>query len=513
MEELINELDIFVNVKAILSAQIKDIENKRNELAKERNTKKAQNKIKNDEEVWSEVNCLGKQISDLGNQSQWFQNQINSKLLNVRELSFVEIDNLIAESVRKSRIISEQIEENRDNLDPEEIYELTESINEIGQEMARIMFAKRLIKHNQIIDVINLFSATETEESQEQDEQIDEILESQKIENTNENEQVQLINEELKPIEEIAIDPVLTDYYNNINEITKNLEKEIDEEIKKLQDKFADLIVKEDGIIEDGNTAVIDFKGTVDGQALEGGSAENYSLEIGTHSFIPGFEEGLVGHKTGDIVTLNLKFPEDYVENLKGKDVVFEVKVNEVKVRVLPEINEEFFKDLGYNDVKTKEELENKVKEELQKEEQAKLDDIHLDKVLDKAMENMKIELNEEIVDDEIHRMIHEYERQLKMQGLDMNKYFELTGDTEEGLHKKMEGEATKRVKCRYLIEEVAKKENIDFTKEEVDAKAKEMAENYGITVDELIKAYGTIDVVKYDMTMHKALEIIKENN
>ena len=227
MEELINELDIFVNEKAVLSAQIRDIESKRNELAKERNTKKAQNKIKNDEEVWSEVNCLGKQISDLGNQSQWFQNQINSKLLNVREQSFVEIDNLIAESVRKSRIISEQIEENRDNLEPEEIYELTESINEIGQEMARIMFAKRLIKHNQIIDVINLFSATETEESQEQDEQIDEILESQKIENTNENEQVQLINEELKPIEEIAIDPVLTDYYNNINEITKKLEKEI----------------------------------------------------------------------------------------------------------------------------------------------------------------------------------------------------------------------------------------------------------------------------------------------
>ena len=225
MEELINELDIFVNEKAVLNAQIRDIENKRNELAKERNTKKAQNKIKNDEEVWSEVNCLGKQISDLGNQSQWFQNQINSKLLNVREQSFVEIDNLIAESVRKSRIIGEQIEENRDNLEPEEIYELTESINEIGQEMARIMFAKRLIKHNQIIDVINLFSATETEESQEQDEQIDEILESQKIENTNENEQVQLINEELKPIEEIAVDPTLTDYYNNINEITRILER------------------------------------------------------------------------------------------------------------------------------------------------------------------------------------------------------------------------------------------------------------------------------------------------
>lgn len=227
MEELINELDIFVNEKAVLSAQIRDIENKRNELAEERNTKKAQNKINNDEDVWSEVNCLGKQISDLGNQSQWFQNQINSKLLRVREQAFIEIDNLIAESVRKSRIISEQIEENRDNLDPEEIYELTDNINEIGQSMARIMFAKRLIKHNQIVDVINLFSTTEKEEIQEHSEQINEIIEKQEIENKEENEQVQLINEELKPIEEIAIDPVLTDYYNNINEITKNLEKEI----------------------------------------------------------------------------------------------------------------------------------------------------------------------------------------------------------------------------------------------------------------------------------------------
>ncbi len=225
MEELINELDIFVNEKAVLNAQIRDIENKRNELAKERNTKKAQNKIKNDEEIWSEVNCLGKQISDLGNQSQWFQNQINSKLLRVREQSFVEIDNLITESVRKSRIISEQIEENRDNLDPEEIYELTDNINEIGQSMARIMFAKRLIKHNQIVDVINLFSITETEDSQEQSEQINEIIEKQEIENKEEKEQVQLINEELKPIEEIAVDPTLTDYYNNINEITRILER------------------------------------------------------------------------------------------------------------------------------------------------------------------------------------------------------------------------------------------------------------------------------------------------
>lgn len=304
--------------------------------------------------------------------------------------------------------------------------------------------------------------------------------------------------------------------YKNLGikkETAKVSKEEIEEEIKRMQDQMADLVVKEKGTVENGDTAIIDFKGTVDGTPLDGGSAENYSLEIGTHSFIPGFEEGLVGHKTGEIVTLNLKFPEDYVENLKGKEVTFEVKINEVKVRVLPEINEDFFKDLGYENVKTKAELEEVIKENIKKEKEAKLADEHLDKCLDKACENMKVTINDEIVDDEIHRMIHQYEQQLKMQGLDLHKYFEITGDSEEGLHKKMEGEALKRVQYRFLIEAVAEKEKIEFTKEEIDAKAKEMAENYGISVDELIKAYGTIDVVKYDMTMHKALEIIKENN
>ena len=304
--------------------------------------------------------------------------------------------------------------------------------------------------------------------------------------------------------------------YKNLGikkEEAKVTKEEIANEIKKMQDQMADLVVKEKGTIENGDTAVIDFKGTIDGTPLEGGSAENFSLEIGSKSFIPGFEEGLIGHKTGETVTLNLKFPKDYVENLKDKDVTFEVKINEVKVRVLPDINEDFFKDLGYEDIKTKEELEEKIKKDLLSGKEAKIADEHLDKCLDKACENMKVTINDEIVDDEIHRMIHQYEEQLKMQGLDLNKYFELTGDNEEGLHNKMHGEALKRVKYRFLIEEVAKKENIEFTKEEVESKAKEMAENYGISVDELIKAYGTIDIVKYDMTMHKALEIIKENN
>lgn len=304
--------------------------------------------------------------------------------------------------------------------------------------------------------------------------------------------------------------------YKNLGiklEKSKATKEEVAEEIKKLQDQMADLVVKEDGVVDNGNTAVIDFKGYVDGKALDGGSAENYSLEIGSNSFIPGFEEGLVGHKTGEEITLNLTFPEDYVENLKGKDVKFDVKINEIKVRVVPEINEDFYKDLGYDDVKTKEDLEAKIKESIIEEKDKKAEDDFIEKCLDKAVENMKVELNEEIIDDEVHHMMHQYEDQLKMQGLDIEKFYEITGKTHEDLHAQMAPEAEKRIKYRYLIEEIAKVEKIEFTDKEVEKEADTMAENYGISKEELIKAYGSLDVVKYDMTMHKALEIIKEGN
>ncbi|MBQ6840951.1 MAG: trigger factor [Bacilli bacterium] len=304
--------------------------------------------------------------------------------------------------------------------------------------------------------------------------------------------------------------------YKNLGiklEKAKVTDEEVDNEIKALQDQMADLATKDGGKVENGDTAVIDFKGYVDGELLEGGSAENYSLEIGSNSFIPGFEEGLVGKKVGDEVTLDLTFPAEYVENLKNKPVKFEVKINEVKTRIVPEINEDFFKDLGYEEVKTLEDLKKEVKKYLAEEKNKKLEDEYIDKCLEKAADNMEVEINEEIIDEEVHHMMHQYEEQLKMQGLDLEKFYELTGQTHEDLHKNMEGEATKRVKYRYLIEEVAKAEKIEFTDKEVEAKAKEMAENYGITVEELIKAYGTIDVVKYDMTMHRALEIIKEGN
>lgn len=293
-------------------------------------------------------------------------------------------------------------------------------------------------------------------------------------------------------------------------ETAKASKEEVDAEIEKLRGQLAEIVVKEDGAVEVGDTAVIDFDGYVDGKALDGGKGENFPLEIGSHSFIPGFEEGVVGMKTGDTKTLDLVFPEDYVAELKGKKVKFDVTVHEIKTRVLPEINEEFFKDLGYDEMKTKEELEKEVKTTIESKKQEELDDKYTEACLDKAVSNMKCDINDEIVDDEIHHMMHQFDQQLGQQGLNLEQYYQFTGTTHEDLHEKMHDEAQKRVSYRYLIEAVVEKENIEIDDKEVKAKAKEMADNYGITVDELVKAYGSLDIVKYDMKMQKALEIIK---
>ena len=302
--------------------------------------------------------------------------------------------------------------------------------------------------------------------------------------------------------------------YKNLGiklEKAKVTDKEIKEEIEKLQLQMADLVVKK-GKIEEKDIAIIDFEGYVDGELLKEATGANYSLEIGSKQFIPGFEEGLIGHKKGDKVTLNLKFPEEYVENLKGKDVRFEVTIVEVKSKKMPKVDEEFFKDMGYKDIKTLEEFKKEIKKNLEASKNHTLEDEYIEKCLDKAASNMTVEINKEIIDEEIHRMISEYDNRLKSQGLSIEKYYEITGQTHEDLHKQMDSEAVKRVKYRYLIEEVAKKEDIKFTDKEVEKEAKKIADNYGISVDELIKAYGSIDIVKYDMQMHRALEIIKDN-
>ena len=302
--------------------------------------------------------------------------------------------------------------------------------------------------------------------------------------------------------------------YKNLKvkkENVKVTKEEINEEIKTLKEQFAEIKIKKDGSkIEIGDTAVINFKGYVDGEELEGGTGENYPLEIGSNTFIPGFEEGLVGMKVDEEKELNLTFPDNYTEDLKNKDVKFEVKINEIKEKVVPDLNEDFYLDLGYEDVKTKEEFEKKVEETIKERKNSQIEDKYIEDCLAKASDNMKVDINEEIIDDEVHRMIHQFEEQLKMQGLNLEHYYQFTGMDHNKLHEQMEPEATKRVKYRCLLEKVAEVENIEISDEDADKKADEMASNYGIEKDELLKAYGSLDIVKYDMKMHKAIEIIK---
>lgn len=304
--------------------------------------------------------------------------------------------------------------------------------------------------------------------------------------------------------------------YKNLGvkkETAKVSKEEIDHEIEHLRKDLAEVVVKENGEVANGDTVVIDFDGYVDGKQLEGGKGENYPLEIGSHTFIPGFEEGLVGHKTNDEFDLDLTFPENYVEDLKNKPVTFKVKIHEIKTKVLPDINEEFFEDLGLENVKTENEFNSEVEKTIKERKEHELDEKFIEELLAKASENLEVEINPEIIDDEVHRMIDGYQRELKMQGIDIEQYYKITGTTHEDLHKQMEPEAIKRLKYRYVIETIAEEEKIEFTEEEVNKKAEEMATNYGIKLEELINAYGSLEVVKYDMRMHRALEILKENN
>ena len=294
-------------------------------------------------------------------------------------------------------------------------------------------------------------------------------------------------------------------------DVVKVSKKEIEEEVARLCSRFAEIVVKENGKVEEGNTAVIDFEGFVDGEKLEGGTGANYPLEIGSHTFIPGFEEGIVGMEVGESKTLELTFPENYTPELANKDVKFDVTVREIKERVLPELNEDFYADLGFKDIKTEEEFNKEVKKVIEERKNEEAKNKYLDDVLEAAAKNMEVELNPEIVSDEVHRMLNQFGEQLRMQGLSLDQYLQFTGATHEDMHKQMEPEAEKRVKYRYLIEEVADAEKIEISDEDADAEAAEMAANYDVSKEEFLMHFGGLDVVKYDMRMRKALEILGE--
>ena len=216
--------------------------------------------------------------------------------------------------------------------------------------------------------------------------------------------------------------------------------------------------------------------------------------------------------KIGEEKELNLKFPDEYVDNLKGKDVTFKVKVTKIKKRVLPEINEDFFKDLGYEDVKTKEELEKEVEKHLTEHKEADAENKYIGELLNKAIENMEVEVNPEIIDEEINRMLNQYRDELKMQGITLEQYLEFTKTTMESLKKMMEPEAINRIKSRYLLEAIAEKEKIEITAEETKAETTAMAKKYEVSEEDLLQMIGGEDMISYDLKMRKALEVLKNN-
>lgn len=293
----------------------------------------------------------------------------------------------------------------------------------------------------------------------------------------------------------------------------KVTKEEINHEVSHILDRYAELVSK-DGAVEEGDTAIIDFKGFKNNEAFDGGSAEGYSLEIGSHSFIPGFEEGIVGMKKGESKDINLTFPEDYMaKDLAGQDVVFNVVLHDIKKRVIPDLTEDFFKDLDMEGVSNKEELEKAIEAELTTEKEYQIENKYIDDLLAKAASNMTIELDEELIDAEKDRMYNEFVERLKMQGVTEDLYFAYSGAKKEDILKEMAKEAETRLKYRYLLEAITKEEKIEATNEEAEQELKHMEEHYHMTKEELLKEIGSIEAIKYDVKMKKALELLKNNN
>lgn len=292
---------------------------------------------------------------------------------------------------------------------------------------------------------------------------------------------------------------------------SKVTDKDVDTEIENMQKQYADLQVKE-GKAENGDTVVIDFEGFDGDVAFEGGKGENYPLELGSNSFIPGFEDQLVGTKAGDEKDVNVSFPEDYhAEELKGKPVVFKVKVHEVKTKVYPELDEEFFKDLGLDDVKTKEDLKKTVKETMSAQKEYETENKYIDDLFEALLKETTVEVPHELVHEELDRMVEQYAQKLQMQGITLEQFYKFTNSSEEALKAQMHEEAEKRIKLRFAIDEIIELEKIEATEEEALKDAEEKAKKHGMEKDDYVEAFGGVEMLKYDLKVQKVLEILKK--
>ncbi|WP_144486838.1 trigger factor [Bacillus pumilus] len=289
-------------------------------------------------------------------------------------------------------------------------------------------------------------------------------------------------------------------------------DEDVQEELKGMQNRQAELVVKEEGAIENGDTVVLDFEGFVDGEAFEGGKAENYSLEVGSGSFIPGFEEQLVGLEAGAEKDVEVTFPEEYhAEDLAGKPAVFKVKIHEIKAKELPALDDEFAKDVD-EEVETLAELTEKTKKRLEEAKENEAEGKLREELVEKASENAEVDIPQAMVDTELDRMMKEFEQRLQMQGMNLELYFQFSGQDENALKEQMKEDAAKRVKSNLTLEAIAAAENLQVSDEEVEEELSKMAEAYNMPIENIKQAIGSTEAMKEDLKVRKAIDFLVEN-
>ncbi|MGS0971936.1 MAG: trigger factor [Candidatus Izemoplasmataceae bacterium] len=286
----------------------------------------------------------------------------------------------------------------------------------------------------------------------------------------------------------------------------------VDAEMEQLLTQNAELVLKEEGTLEQGNTAVFDFEGFVDGEAFEGGSAKNHEMEIGSGQFIPGFEDQMIGMATGEEKEVNVSFPEQYqAENLAGKDAMFKVKLHEIKEKQTPELNDEFVKGLDKEGISTVEELRQETKEKLQNELVEKNRNARVDFAVEKATENAEMDIPQEMIVDEKNRLIDNVKQQAKQYNLELDMYLQLTGTNKEDFEANMLKQAEKSVSYNLVIEAVSKEEDIKATEEEVEQKFEEFAAQYNMPVDQF-KAAVNPSAIEQEVIYRKTIDFLVDS-
>ena len=313
---------------------------------------------------------------------------------------------------------------------------------------------------------------------------------------------------------EIVVEPTMEiNNYLGIEVTKKSTEvtdELVDEEIEKVRERNSRMVTVEDRAAQDGDVAVIDFEGFVDGVAFEGGKAENYNLKLGSGNFIPGFEEQIIGHNTDEEFSINVTFPEEYqAEELKGKAAEFKIKLHEIKAKELPEVDDDFVKDVSEKETlaEYKEELKENVAKRLVEEAEKDVDD----QIANKLMELLEGEIPEAMYDNQATEMVREFEMRLRAQGMDMNTYMQYMGMDVNGLKGMYKDEAEKRVKLRLALETVARKENIEVTEADLDEEYNKMAEAYKMEVEQ-VKAAVPAESLTEDVKVEKALKLVKDS-